>query len=144
MTQAAADRTMLHATSVAISGRGLLIRGVSGAGKSALALELMSRGAGLVADDRCVVWRDGGQVMVDAPDQIRGRIEARGVGILSAPALGPVPIALVVDLDQTETDRLPARHETEILGLRLPLARNCAVPHFSAALMTYLRGNRLD
>ena len=144
MTQATADRITLHATSVAISGRGLLILGTSGAGKSALALDLMSRGAGLVSDDRCLVWCEGGRLIVDAPDTLRGRIEARGVGILSAPALGPVPIALVVDLDQSETDRLPACHETEILGISLPLARNCTAPHFSAALMTYVKGGRVD
>lgn len=144
MGKAAEDWPVLHATTVAIGGRGLLIRGASGAGKSGLALDLMSRGAGLVADDRTRVWPRDAQLLADAPDTLRGRIEARGVGILSAPAVGPVPIVLVVDLDHLETDRLPPRRETEILGLRLPLARNCTHPHFSAALATYLRGDRVD
>ncbi|MDX5349528.1 MAG: serine kinase, partial [Paracoccaceae bacterium] len=43
---------IVHATSVAVDGRGLLILGPSGAGKSSLALRLIALGARLVADDR--------------------------------------------------------------------------------------------
>ena len=39
---------ILHATAVAVTGRGLLIRGASGSGKSALALEMMARGVGIL------------------------------------------------------------------------------------------------
>ncbi|WP_135500960.1 HPr kinase/phosphorylase [Roseovarius aestuariivivens] len=134
----------LHATTVAVAGRGLLIRGASGRGKSGLALELIARGAGLVADDRTVIWRAGAQVMADAPDTIRGRIEARGLGILAAPAQGPVPLALVVDMDVEETDRLPPFRRTTVAGIDLPLARMCRSPHFSSALLLYLSGERLE
>ena len=52
---------ILHATAVAVAGRGLLIRGASGSGKSGLALEMMARGAQLVSDDRVIVSdRDDG------------------------------------------------------------------------------------
>ncbi|MEF9600929.1 HPr kinase/phosphatase C-terminal domain-containing protein, partial [Paracoccus sp. PXZ] len=73
---------ILHASCIAHRGRGLLILGPSGAGKSTLALEMMAFGATLVADDRTILRREGGRIVADAPDSIRGRIEARGVGIL--------------------------------------------------------------
>ena len=97
---------ILHASCIAHRGRGLLILGPSGAGKSTLALEMMAFGAGLVADDRTLLRRDGDRIIADSPPAIRGRIEARRVGILNARAVGPVPLVLAVDLGQAETDRL--------------------------------------
>lgn len=137
-----ADEITLHASCVARHGRAVLIRGASGSGKSGLALQLMALGAELVADDRSRLWRDGPQVMADAPATIRGRIEAREVGILTAPATGPVPVALVVDMDETETDRLPDHRTVTLLGADIPLARKSELAHFPAAILTYLCGTR--
>ena len=53
--------TILHATCIAWQGRGVLIRGPSGSGKSALALGLMAHGAVLVADDRVKLSLQNGQ-----------------------------------------------------------------------------------
>jgi len=44
--------TTIHATTVAVNGRGVMIRGASGSGKSALALQMIAMGAELVSDDR--------------------------------------------------------------------------------------------
>ncbi|WP_369011391.1 HPr kinase/phosphorylase, partial [Escherichia ruysiae] len=96
-----------HASCIPHRERGLLILGPSGAGKSVLALQMMALGAALVADDRTVLRREGGRILADAPDSIRGRIEARGVGILHAAPHGPVELALAVDLARPEPDRLP-------------------------------------
>ncbi|MEO1139521.1 MAG: HPr kinase/phosphatase C-terminal domain-containing protein [Pseudomonadota bacterium] len=136
--------TTVHATTVAVDDRAVLIRGASGAGKSALALQLMAHGAGLVADDRTRLWRAGEAVVADAPKAIRGQIEARGVGILSAPAFGPCAVSLVVDLDEDEADRLPPTRTTQVLGVALPLLRKCPGAHFPAALALYLKGGRLE
>ena len=76
----------MHATCVAVGPHAALIRGASGRGKSGLALQLLAMGAVLVSDDRTRLWRAGDALMADAPDTIRGRIEARGVGILRVPA----------------------------------------------------------
>lgn len=61
-----ADRTILHASCVALDGRGLLILGPSGSGKSALALELMALGADLVADDRTEIEGQGPDLVAAA------------------------------------------------------------------------------
>lgn len=127
-----------HASCVALSGRAVLIRGAAGRGKSGLALQLIAHGAGLVADDRTRLWRDGAAVMADAPDTIRGRIEARGMGVLRVPAIGPQSLALIVDLDREAETRLPPPMHDTILGVTLPLVCKSDYAHFPAAILIYL------
>ena len=138
----AAPTEIVHATCVALNGRALLIRGASGRGKSALALELMGMGAELVADDRVVLTRKGDQVIADAPAPIRGMIEARGIGLLNATPAGPAPVMMVADLDQAETERLPRALTTQLLGREVTLLRAVQAPHFAAALLQYLKAGR--
>ncbi|KAJ56913.1 serine kinase [Actibacterium mucosum KCTC 23349] len=133
---------ILHASCVHVDGAGVLITGPSGAGKSALALGLMALGARLVADDRTILTVHDGQLIADCPPPLRGLIEARGVGILNAPASEPVPVRLVVDLAQTETERLPPNRDTSILGCNLNLLHGSAHAHFPAAILQYLKGGR--
>jgi serine kinase of HPr protein (carbohydrate metabolism regulator) len=139
ITQAPAQETVVHATCVALEGRAALIRGAAGQGKSGLALQLIALGAGLVADDRTRLWREGDRLMADAPVTIRGRIEARGLGILHLPQTGPAPLACVVDLDRHETDRLPPLCHETVMDLPLPSFGKSPHPHFPAAILLYLR-----
>ncbi|SIS59792.1 Hpr(Ser) kinase/phosphatase [Roseivivax lentus] len=132
----------VHASCVAFAGRACLIRGASGSGKSTLALELMACGATLVADDRTILRRAGGQVRARAPEAIRGLIEARHVGLLRAEVSDDVPLALIADLDRTETDRLPPHRTETILGCALPLLHKIPDPGFAAAIRQYLQGGR--
>ena len=134
----------VHASCVALEGRGLLILGASGRGKSALALELMAMGAALVADDRVILRREGEALIATAPEAIAGRIEARFVGILNAVPAGPVALALALDLDRTEAERLPPRRSVNLLGISLPLVHNSETRHFPAAILQYLRAGRSD
>ena len=115
------DRVQLHASAVAVDGRGCLITGASGAGKSTLAIEMIALGAQLVADDRVDVRRAGGGLLVSAPAPIAGLIEARGAGILRLGHRKEAPLALIVDLDHAETARLPEPRRREILGIPCPL-----------------------
>jgi len=131
-----------HASSVEIAGRAVLIFGASGAGKSALALELMAWGARLVSDDQCEITVEGGRVFVRAPVAIRGQIEARGVGILNADAAEVAEVVLVVDLDQGETERLPPQRQRDVAGVLLPLQHKVEKAHFPAAILQYLRSGR--
>lgn len=111
----------LHVSCVAKDGRAILISGRSGSGKSDLALRLVDRGAILVSDDYTVVRRVDGKLLASAPDNIQGRIEVRGIGILTFPTATDVPAGLFVDLEK-DVERLPPAHETiRIAGVEVPL-----------------------
>ena len=118
----------LHATAVAqwgpgIGWRAVLISGPSGAGKSDLALRLIGRGWRLVADDSVHVFASGEGLYVTAPETIRGRIEARGLGIVGACVQGVAPLVLAVDLVETAPERLPEPEMRSLEGRAVPLLR---------------------
>ena len=132
-----ADTLLVHATSVAIGGRAVLLRGPSGSGKSDLALRLIDAGARLVADDRSELRRDGDALMIRAPATIAGLIEARGVGILRVAPLADAPLALIADLVAPDAvERLPEPRSETILGLSIPLI---ALAPFEASAPAKLR-----
>ncbi|MBP6738093.1 MAG: serine kinase [Rhodobacteraceae bacterium] len=134
---------ILHATTVALGeDRGLLILGPSGSGKSGLALQLIALGAQLVADDRTTVHDEGGALIATCPPALRGRIEARAVGILNAPHLPRARLILAVDLGQTETERLPPRRSVTITTTPLDLVLGSASSHLPSALLCYLLHGR--
>lgn len=115
------------------------MRGASGSGKSSLVLELMSRGAGLVSDDRTCLRMSTNLVVAFAPDPLLGMIEARCVGLLRAKPAAPTPVTLVVDLDEVETDRMPEQRRCNILGQSIALLHKAETPHFAAAVLQYLK-----
>lgn len=111
----------IHASAVAIGGRAVLIGGLSGRGKSDLALRLIDRGAALVSDDYVFVRRQGDRLLASAPPTIVGKIEVRGVGLVDFPAESEVPVALFVDLD-TLPERLPEVGEQRwMAGVSVPV-----------------------
>jgi HPr kinase/phosphorylase len=136
------DSQILHATCVAVDGRGLLILGPSGSGKSALGLKLISLGARLVADDRTEVSKTDGRLLARSPASIAGLIEARGVGILHAPTVEVAEVVLVADLSEAEDQRLPPGRRITILGCEVGLVLQVRNDHFPDALMLYLRHGR--
>jgi serine kinase of HPr protein (carbohydrate metabolism regulator) len=111
----------LHASTVALDGRAVLICGPSGSGKSDLALRLLDRGFVLVSDDQTIVKRNGEQVIATAPPTIAGKLEIRGIGIVEMERAENVPVALVAELT-SDIQRLPDdTPERLILGVPLPL-----------------------
>ena len=126
----------VHASCVAIGGRGVLLVGPSGSGKSDLALRLVDGGAELVADDRVALRRAGGRLVADAPPALAGLLEVRGLGIVRLPARGPTALALVADLDPArEIERLPEAAARELLGVALPALAVAARRASAAALV---------
>lgn len=133
---------VLHASCVDLDGRGVLILGRAGSGKSALCLNLMSFGAMLVADDRVEVAPSGGDLIATAPATIKGLVEARGVGILHATTAPRTRLVLAVDMDTAEQDRLPECHWYEIDDCTLPCLYRVDAPHFAAAVFQMLGHGR--
>lgn len=133
---------VIHGTCVTLQNSAVLLIGPSGSGKSALALQLMAYGAILVSDDRTSVRRREGALIASAPPAIKGLIEARGIGILTADTRDAAHIRLVVDLEQEEQERLPPVRSYNFLGETLPLLHNVKAAHFAAAVLQYLKGGR--
>src|SRR3989475_5164880 len=118
---------------VDILGVGVLIRGVSGIGKSESVLQLIERGYSLVADDVTrITSLEGRELMATAPEVTRYHMEVRGIGIINVASvfgIGSIRIEkrldLVVTLEEwesvTEIDRVGIERQTyEILGLKVP------------------------
>ena len=112
---------ILHATTVALDGRAVIISGRSGSGKSDLALRLFDRGFLLVSDDQTYVRAADGKLIASAPPAIRGKIEVRGVGIVEVDCLDEVPVCLAIELT-SKIERLPAEGRSQmILGVDIPV-----------------------
>lgn len=117
-----ATTIQVHASCVEIAGAGILLRGPSGSGKSDLALRLINDGARLVGDDRIDLAGEAGALIARAPTTIAGKIEVRGIGILSLPAVRSARLRLAVDLvTSSAVERLPEPRHCSYLGIDLPL-----------------------
>ncbi|MFT3972889.1 MAG: HPr kinase/phosphatase C-terminal domain-containing protein [Amaricoccus sp.] len=134
--------TIVHGSAVAFAGRGLLILGMSGSGKSALALALVGRGGQLVADDRVVIERRGAALVASAPQAIAGLIEARGVGLLRLPAVPEAALVLAVDLDQPVAARMPQPVAITLLGASLELISGKHLPNLDLVLSMIVQTGR--
>ena len=124
LAKALADTTERHGVFMDVLGVGVLITGESGAGKSELGLELISRGHGLVADDVVEISRIAANTLEGrCPPLLRDFIEVRGLGLLNVrtifgqTAVRPrMKLKLVAHLERPSA--LGARGTDE----RLPLA----------------------
>jgi HPr kinase/phosphorylase len=127
--------TTRHGVFLDVLGFGILITGESSIGKSELALELISRGAGLVADDAVELFQIGPETIQGrCPALLRDFLEVRGIGVLNINAIfGETAVRprktlrLIVHLERpTEEyfqglDRLSTKSGTQsILGVEIP------------------------
>lgn len=129
------QRTVTHGVMMEVSGVGVLITGESGIGKSELALELITRGHRLIADD-CPEFRRISADTIDAtcPFAVQDFLEVRGLGVIDVRAMfgnGAVKrnkyLRLIVNLapldslDSGNIDRLSGiRRERKILDVAIP------------------------
>lgn len=111
----------LHASTVAIDGRAVLICGPSGSGKSDLAFRMIDRGFTLVSDDQTIVRSDNGRLLASAPQNIAGKLEIRGIGIVEMDATADVPVALLVELTSDVTRMPDDSRERLVLDASVPL-----------------------
>jgi serine kinase of HPr protein (carbohydrate metabolism regulator) len=118
----------IHATAVLLAGRGVLITGASGAGKSSLALELIDRQrlrgrvAALISDDRTLLRNADGILLASPHDTLAGGIEVRGAGLFAMPYEKEAALHLAVDLvPAREAVRYPDDARKTLCGIALPL-----------------------
>lgn len=123
-----ADTLTGHGVFLDVEGLGVWLRGVSGAGKSELGLELVTRGHRLVADDAIEFRRTAARVQGHCPPLLEGFIEVRGLGILNLRRLygdaviaASAPLDLIIDLgvrgEPNADERLNGRRSrVEVLG----------------------------
>ena len=133
----------VHGTCVAVDGNAVLFIGASGSGKSTAALRLMQAGAVLVADDQTILTREQDQLTVSCPAGFEGMIEARGIGVLSVEHSPKAQLHTVVDMDQTELQRLPPARTHEILGILVNLIHGKDNPVLDIGLLALLKGARV-
>ena len=112
--------TCIHATSVAIGRRAVLLMGPSGSGKSDLALRLIDRGAVLVSDDYTALSRADDMLLASPPQTIAGKMEIRHIGIVHLSCAMHVPVALAIMLED-RPERMPDELATAtLLGVEVP------------------------
>jgi HPr kinase/phosphorylase len=159
-----ADTVNLHGVFMDVLGMGVLITGDSGVGKSELALELISRGHGLVADDVVEMGRIApATVEGRCPGMLRDFLEVRGLGLLNIRTIfgetasrRKMKLKLIVHLQKAasgaDAPRLPLDAQTqEVLGVPvrkvvIPVAagRNLAVLLEAAVRNTILQLRGID
>jgi len=149
LIRALAESTTMHGVFLDVLGLGVMVTGASGVGKSELALELISRGSGLIADDVIELYRVAPETLEGrCPPLLKDFLEVRGLGVLNIrsifgeAALRPRKnLKLIVHLEKPASpevhyvERLPLKPGVqEIMGISvsqvtIPVAagRNLAV-----------------
>jgi HPr kinase/phosphorylase len=165
LAKALAMSCTMHGVLMDVLGMGVLISGESGLGKSELALELISRGHGLVADDAVELHRIGPTTIEGrCPPLLQGLLEVRGIGLMDIKTVfgetamrRRMRLKLIVHLvrrstHEDEYERLPLEELTQdVLGLPIlkvviPVAagRNMAVLTEAAVRNTVMRLRGID
>lgn len=119
-----------HACALEINATGILIKGMSGSGKTSLMLGLIERAAqynitaALIADDQVILKTNGDTLEASAPETIKGLVELRGYGIMKCANKATTQIALVVELVEDEKiQRMPEASFGRVEGINLPLLK---------------------
>lgn len=114
---------LYQATCVAIDGRGVLITGAPGSGKSSLALALIDRGAVLVGDDGVQLVAEGTRLTASPAPATAGLIEVRNVGLAPLGWVGGVQVALALQLDHAAPRFIERAERLVLAGCTVPVVR---------------------
>ena len=134
LDESLAAETLIHGVFLNIYGKGVVIKGDSGIGKSEIALELIKRGHLLIADDAIELYHIGQGVVGKAPLVLKNLLEIRGIGVIDvskmfgvASVLPKDNVEMIIQLERW----LPSKEYTrigmeedevteEILSVRIP------------------------
>jgi serine kinase of HPr protein (carbohydrate metabolism regulator) len=135
-----------HASAVVLGDRGIVIAGSSGAGKTQLALALISHVrsfglfARLVADDQILLSACNGRVVCAAPATIAGLVEIRGIGPSPVEHEAKASVDLIVRLvERQAAERFPEAQNESLLGCDVPLLRLAADDRQAATMAVAAR-----
>lgn len=151
LSDALSQRINVHGVFMQILSVGVLITGKSGVGKSELALELISRGHRLVADDAPdFIVTAPEEVSGSCPREIQDFLEVRGLGILNIRAMygdnairHRKKVDLMINLVDPHKSGLPhsdrlagSRRVRELMGVPIPeIILPVAIGHNLAVLV---------
>ncbi|MEQ9812091.1 MAG: HPr kinase/phosphatase C-terminal domain-containing protein [Azospirillaceae bacterium] len=143
MSAASARNRLLHAACVSIAGRGVLILGPSGSGKSDLALRLVDEGAELVGDDQLLIAGTPEGVLARPAPDLAGFLEVRGLGVMPVRRLrGQTLLDLAIELG-VPAERVPRPRTYALAGHTLPFfAVDPAAPSATARVRLLAGGAR--
>ena len=131
----------IHASCIEVNGTGILLLGNSGAGKSDISLRLIeNHQAKLVADDRVNLDINSGQLIASCPENIKGQLEVRGIGIVTYPYIEKTVIKIAVNLTDKKIERLPEKHYYNFANISVPMIYlDSREPSSTAKLLSALR-----
>lgn len=160
-----AKETLMHGVFLNIYGKGVIIKGDSGIGKSEIALELVKRGHLLIADDAVELYLIGQRIVGKAPEVLKSLLEIRGIGVIDVSKMFGISsilerdnVDLIIQLDRWVPSREYTRVGVEendavedILGVKIPKVvvpvssgRSMAVIIETAVMNMRLRDNGID
>ena len=112
---------IIHASSVDINGKGVVILGNSGAGKSNLAIKLISMGAKLISDDQTHFKLKENKIIISKPKTTPNFIEARGIGLIKVPFVVSAKLFCFVKITNLELNRLPNAKKKYCFGKKIKM-----------------------
>ncbi|NTW96322.1 MAG: HPr(Ser) kinase/phosphatase [Erysipelotrichaceae bacterium] len=135
LSEKLAPNTNVHGVLISMFGKGVMITGESGMGKSETALELIKKGHILVADDRVDVFKYHNSIFGTSTELLEGMLEIRGIGIIdvnkmfgASATLSKSDIDFVISLEKWNEDKQYTRvgieeedQYYEVLGVKIPM-----------------------